>query len=262
MCIRDRLTKLELAEVININSRYELALQIDANIDTTAQVRLYKGNTLIADESAEIHKGETRMVFSDITTTGGGVTYRAEIIPAQDTMAENNRVYAYTYIEDIPRILVVEQDDSGREWESMPVSYTHLDVYKRQAYGGAVFEMVYIWRNSGRHFMPCRCCIVEILDGNSGFASLRRVCFAGAAHSPYGSLFPAKSDGERNGRNGRRLGRRRANDYHHGAFGQRYAKSRGCLLYTSCDTDYIPWCEGAGIWRSIPAFSGGRHHSL
>ena len=75
--------------------------------------------------------------------------------------------------------------------------------------------------------MPCRCCIVEILDGNSGFASLRRVCFAGAAHSPYGSLFPAKSDGERNGRNGRRLGRRRANDYHHGAFGQRYAKSRG-----------------------------------
>ena len=87
--------------------------------------------------------------------------------------------------------------------------------------------MVYIWRNSGRHFMPCRCCIVEILDGNSGFASLRRVCFAGAAYSPWGSLFPAKSDGERNGRNGRRLGRRRANDYHHGTFGQRYAKSRG-----------------------------------
>lgn len=75
--------------------------------------------------------------------------------------------------------------------------------------------------------MSCRCCIVEILDGNSDFASLRRVCFAGAAHSPYGSLFPAKSDGERNGRNGRRLGRRRANDYYHGAFGQRYAKSRG-----------------------------------
>lgn len=114
-----QLTKLELAEVININSRYELALQIDANIDTTAQVRLYKGNTLIADESAEIHKGETRMVFSDITTTGGGVTYRAEILPAQDTMAENNRVYAYTYIEDIPRVLIVEQAESGREWESM-----------------------------------------------------------------------------------------------------------------------------------------------
>lgn len=114
-----QLTKLELAETISINSRYELALQIDANMDTTAQVRLYKGNTLIADEPAEIHKGETRMVFSDITTTGGGVTYRAEIVPAQDTMAENNRVYAYTYIEDIPRILIVEQDDSGREWESM-----------------------------------------------------------------------------------------------------------------------------------------------
>lgn len=27
--------------------------------------------------------------------------------------------------------------------------------------------------------MPCRCCIVQILDGNSGFASLRRFCFLG-----------------------------------------------------------------------------------
>lgn len=34
-------------------------------------------------------------------------------------MAENNRVYAYTYIEDIPRVLIVEQEGSGREWESM-----------------------------------------------------------------------------------------------------------------------------------------------
>ena len=40
--------------------------------------------------------------------------------------------------------------------------------------------------------MPCRCCIVEILDGNSGFASLRRFCFAGTVHSPWGSIFLRK----------------------------------------------------------------------
>ena len=53
----------------------------------------------------------------------------------------------------------------------------------------------------------------------SVFASLRRFCFAGAAHSSWSSVFPAKSNGKRNGGNGRRLGRRGTNDYHHGAFG-------------------------------------------
>ena len=43
--------------------------------------------------------------------------------------------------------------------------------------------------------------------------------FSGAAHSSWSSVFPAKSNGKRNGGNSRRLGRRGTNDYHHGAFG-------------------------------------------
>ena len=114
-----QLTALELPEVIRPNTRYELALRVDANTDTTAQVRLYKEQTLIADETVTIRSGENRVVFSDLTERGGSVTYRAEVTAAQDTLSENNQMYAYTYIADIPRLLIVEQDDSGREWESM-----------------------------------------------------------------------------------------------------------------------------------------------
>ncbi len=127
--------------------------------------------------------------------------------------------------------------------------------------------MVYIWRNSGRHFMPCRCCIVEILDGNSGFASLRRVCFAGAAHSPYGSLFPAKSDGEETAETAdalggaermittmELLGKGTQNPVEEMAVADGFAKAK--------ETDFAealsdaPACEGA----ACPCVGGGAYH--
>ncbi len=117
-----QLTSLDVAEVVNKHTRYELALRLDANIDTDATVRLYRDNHLIAEEPVEVHTGESRMVFSDMATEGGYATYRAEIEPKTDTVSENNRTYAYTYIKDIPHILIVEQNDSGREWESMLAS--------------------------------------------------------------------------------------------------------------------------------------------
>lgn len=121
-----QLTNMELPKVINKNTRYEIALQVDANTDTSAQIRLYKGNTLIAQEDISVHKGENKVVFSDITEKGGGVTYRAEIAAQTDTLPENNKVYAYTYITDVPQVLVIEQGQSGRAWEDMLSTQMHI----------------------------------------------------------------------------------------------------------------------------------------
>ena len=114
-----QITDLEIAERINKNVRYELAVRIDSNVDTTAQVRLYREDTMIAQEDIDVRTGENRVVFSDLAEQGGHVTYRAEITPEQDTMKENNRIYGYTYITDVPQMLIIEQEDAGREWESM-----------------------------------------------------------------------------------------------------------------------------------------------
>lgn len=121
-----QLTNMELPKVINKNTRYDIGLQIDANIDTPAQIRLYKGNTLIAQETVSVHKGENKVVFSDLTERGGGVTYRAEIEAQTDTLPENNQVYAYTYITDVPQVLVIEQDQSGKAWEDMLSAQMHI----------------------------------------------------------------------------------------------------------------------------------------
>ena len=114
-----QLTKMTLAKTIHKDIQYEIALEIDANVETETTVRLYKGNTLIAEEEAAVRKGKNRVVFSDRTAEGGSLTYRGEIVPKMDTEKKNNRVYAYTYITDVPHILVIEQDGSGVEWEKL-----------------------------------------------------------------------------------------------------------------------------------------------
>ena len=121
-----QLTNMKLPKVINKNTRYDIGLQIDANVDTPAQIRLYKGNTLIVQETVSVHKGENKVLFSDLTEKGGGVTYRAEIEAQTDTLPENNQVYAYTYITDVPQVLVIEQDQSGKAWEDMLSAQMHI----------------------------------------------------------------------------------------------------------------------------------------
>ncbi|NCC16496.1 MAG: VWA domain-containing protein [Clostridia bacterium] len=109
-----QITALELPTLINKNTAYDIAVRIDSNVDTPMQMRLYKGNTLIANEQISVSAGESRIVFSDSTNNGGGVAYRAEITPEKDTQSKNNKFFAYTYIDDIPRILLIgEKEDCG-----------------------------------------------------------------------------------------------------------------------------------------------------
>ncbi len=114
-----QLTKMTLAKNIHRDVQYEISMEIDSNTETNAVVRLYKGNTLIAEEEMQVHQGKNRVVFSDRTKEGGSLTYKGEIVPKTDTEKKNNHVYAYTYITDVPHILVAEQDGSGAEWEKL-----------------------------------------------------------------------------------------------------------------------------------------------
>ena len=112
-----QLTEMELDQVIRRDTRYEIGLRLYSTVDTQAIVRLYKENSMIAEKEVAVRQGESRLVFSDITKEGGAVTYWAEIEAAEDTLTQNNRVYNYTYIEDVPRILVIEEEES--QWPAL-----------------------------------------------------------------------------------------------------------------------------------------------
>lgn len=112
-----QLSALQVSNLINKNTEYDITLQISSNIDTQANVKLFKGNSLIANEQIEVVKGESNIVFSDKTEDGGSILYRAELSAQQDTLSQNNKAYAYCYITDVAQILLVEQYDSGNVWE-------------------------------------------------------------------------------------------------------------------------------------------------
>ena len=114
-----QITDLELPSVIHKNTAYDIAVRIDSNVDTPMELRLYKGNTLIANETVQVSSGESRIVFTDRTETGGGVSYRAEITPQKDTESKNNKYFAYTYIDDVPRVLLIGGEEDSTAWSGL-----------------------------------------------------------------------------------------------------------------------------------------------
>ncbi|WP_352400387.1 VWA domain-containing protein [Anaerotignum sp.] len=122
-----QITALELPALIHKNTAYDIAVCIDSNVDTAAELRLYKGNTLIANEKIRVTAGESRVVFSDVTAAGGGVSYRAEITPEKDGQSKNNKFYAYTYIDDVPRVLLIGDQKDSQGWNDI-ISSSQLQV--------------------------------------------------------------------------------------------------------------------------------------
>lgn len=114
-----QLTALEVPKAVSRNTEYEIALRIDANVATDAAVRLYQGNTLIGSEKISVSRGETRVVFTAEAAQGGSVTFRGEISPERDTERKNNRAYAYTYVDDIPRILLLGTAENTAGWKAL-----------------------------------------------------------------------------------------------------------------------------------------------
>lgn len=129
-----QLSQLSLARYIHTNTEYDITVTVDATVDTSVRVKLYKGNDMIADEEVEVTAGENKIVFADKTETGGSVLYRAEVISAKDTIRKNNKAYAYTYITDVPKILLVEKDGSGEQWETL-LENAQVNVTKVSAEG-------------------------------------------------------------------------------------------------------------------------------
>lgn len=114
-----QLAELNVAEFLNKNVQYDIEVKIDSSVNTSSNLKLYKGNQLIINQSIDVQKGENRLVFSDMSDMGGAITYKAEIEPQIDTILENNTAYAYSYVDDIPSLLVIQKENSASEIEKL-----------------------------------------------------------------------------------------------------------------------------------------------
>ena len=112
-----QITSLNTPNFMDKDTEFEVETVIHSLTSTSANVKVFKGIDLVVNRDVVLRTGENKFVFTDISTVGGGVIYRAEISSPDDTMTENNRFYSYTYVEDVPAILIVEnENNSAREF--------------------------------------------------------------------------------------------------------------------------------------------------
>ena len=114
-----QVTSIDVDKYINKNVWYDVGIVVDSTVNTTGVLRLYKDSSLVYNENVSITSGNNRFVIRDISEKGGNVVYRATIEPLEDTYTENNQIYESCYIDDVPYVMVIENNDSGREMKKL-----------------------------------------------------------------------------------------------------------------------------------------------
>lgn len=116
--VRDevQLQELRAPDSVHLNEQFEIAVTVLSNIDTEATLQLYSGRRLTAQKKVALNKGLNQFAFTDTAVNGGTVTYRVEVLADSDTVSQNNALSAFTYVKDIPEILIIrDYEEAGRE---------------------------------------------------------------------------------------------------------------------------------------------------
>ncbi|MFQ5578141.1 MAG: VWA domain-containing protein, partial [Anaerolineae bacterium] len=102
-----RLTGLDVPGTLHQREHFDLALTVDSTTATRAGVQLFADGKLIAAEEVNIQPGANRFVFPMVAGEEGFSTFRARLVPAEDTQTQNNRLDAFSLIEGPLRALLV-----------------------------------------------------------------------------------------------------------------------------------------------------------
>lgn len=108
-----QLKELKIPDSVHLNEQFEIIVNVKSSINTGAVLRLYSNRLLTAQKEVVLNKGENQFVFIDKAANGGMVTYRAEVLADDDTVSQNNELSSFTYVKDIPRIMLIQDSDEA-----------------------------------------------------------------------------------------------------------------------------------------------------
>ena len=101
----------DIPKKVKFNQIFEIATNIYSTVATTAQVIISSDGHNKLTETVKLTKGANRYVFKDFSEKQGFSNYEMLIRPSKDTITLNNNSYAYTYVDDVPRVLLVYDND-------------------------------------------------------------------------------------------------------------------------------------------------------
>lgn len=99
---------LSIPEKIYKDEGFLVTTKIMSNVKTKAKLSLYAGTEKKSEEAVDIEVGENTFVFKDIQSAGGFKSYKAVLSCDEDSEIGNNEYTAFTTVEDVPKVLVIE----------------------------------------------------------------------------------------------------------------------------------------------------------
>lgn len=135
--------ELKVPDSVHLNEQFEIAVTVKSNIHTEATLQLYSDRRLTAQKKVVLNKGINQFAFSDKAVNGGMVTYQAEVLTDSDTVSQNNALSSFTYVKDIPEILIVQESgDAGRELAEILKEDVHVTVLNSKQVPVELSEML------------------------------------------------------------------------------------------------------------------------
>ncbi|WHH59611.1 VWA domain-containing protein [Petroclostridium sp. X23] len=129
-----QISQISVPEYIHINEQFDIVVNIDSNINTSAKIYLYADNQPVTHQTVEIQKGQNKFVFKDTATKGGNVVYKAVVDADIDDVLKNNEDSQFAYVKDVPHILLIQgQDEAGRELAKIFETDSDMTVIKPSA---------------------------------------------------------------------------------------------------------------------------------
>ena len=92
--------------------RSDLTAHIHSNVATTAKVKLYQNQFLLEQRDIELKAGDNEFRAPNLQADGNFISYEVEVVPALDTVPENNRASATASLRGQPRVLLVDGDET------------------------------------------------------------------------------------------------------------------------------------------------------
>ncbi len=116
--LRNAATPEVLVERVDIPRRlktgepFDLSANIRSNVETAAKVKLYQNQFLLEQRDVTLKPGDNAFRAPNLHADGNFISYEVEVVPAQDTSVENNRMQATASLRGQPRILIVDGDET------------------------------------------------------------------------------------------------------------------------------------------------------
>ncbi len=102
--------RLEIPPGLRPGEPFTLGVRVRSNTDTTVTLRLYANRFLVGSQETRLRPGMSRVDFPKLEAQRALTTYDAEIIPARDTVAGNNRGTTTAGAQQARRLLVADPE--------------------------------------------------------------------------------------------------------------------------------------------------------